>query len=62
MAAGRFALGVGKIKIAQLCASVQDMFVSPARLIVRRPGKWYVPSGLWGGAKGAVPQPAVASA
>ena len=25
----------------------KDLFVSPARLVVRQPGQWYTPSGMW---------------
>eukprot|EP00983_Pelagomonas_calceolata_P049417 1141513-Pelagomonas_calceolata.AAC.1 len=30
-----------------LCPLVQELFISPARLITRKSGEWYKPSGMW---------------
>jgi hypothetical protein len=36
-----------RVTLMCMCVCVQDLFISPCRLITRQPNGWYAPSGLW---------------
>mmetsp|Transcript_25086 Transcript_25086/g.63601 ORF Transcript_25086/g.63601 Transcript_25086/m.63601 type:complete len:369 (-) Transcript_25086:589-1695(-) len=54
---GSTIVGVGSDTAPAFLAQPQykELFVSPARLITRKPGQWYVPSGQWAAARSKAP-------